>query len=1054
MKKCLMFILSSILILITLVSCTNEKGFEYPNEGKVLQSYEILGNTKRKLPVVSDGGLERYPEYNKTFDGDIEEKTAIYNENKELISSNNTYDKMDELGNLYLNGKETGKKLYKHSASIGLYGGDVSDKEKAVIKKINITPRNLGNYITGLYAPAGEVIKIEISEEDLSECGGFEVWIGNAGNRSSGAAEIPLDKSFTRMPLTVNAMKVNETTTYVGSFLGGAIYLGEPKNKNASYSVTISGAVEYSHFILGLTTPEEFDRTKDSTAPYFDLEVWDDSIRHSGPKYLLESMDFENFYNVAKMWENISLISNQLPSASANVGISMRYDTYVPAGAAVAFVGANFCVMPLSWFSNSLNYEYFTNNGMWGTIHEYNHHYQQYGASEGGEVTNNAASILSYALYTKISSNRNTLKDLDGWNAHTYASYPLKTLLNNESNEPIHSLETYSTLIHSFGVDTFLKAVKLQENKGNDDSWYKAFTEASGYDMTYYFEELCNYNLSPEVKEYVKNLNYQMFIPFSSIYQTKTSYNEMTSTVRPYELEYGETLNVNVLDEVVYPSVCKVTEVDISANTNGELVKTEQGFTYTPNPTDFSSNLVEVSISYKYMEDEIRTITLFYEFVQKDAKVKSTTYTYKNSLYKNIAIAEANNFKGYENVSETYLNSFNNTSLEANTITINEAKVYITDTGKYRWYIKGKDNVFMYISVGNDKNYKLVSYINGNSNYTNDNSNAYYDIELKDNTYVYIKTITLSKSANGYSDIAYGKFNLEEVSATTISNKYIIGIDSKYKEDVFKPNNHYPRTYYTNNALIDTSNFEIIESINFTPWSDEFKLDNMLDGNINTYAHNNSAINEDITITIDMKEIKNFNFIQIYGKNNAESHVPVTFDLYIGESLEALNLYKSYSNLEVKDRSVLINMEDFISSRYIKLVIKESESKKYVAISKIDIGTFIPQSTLVSITDSSVKSSGKWVTTNSELSNHSNVIYSKSGHLSYEFKGELIGVYAIVSKDTTIKISIDEQKYEVIELKSSDELQTIYLVNVSSGNHKIEIKTSSKDVKLVSVFTK
>ena len=54
----------------------------------------------------------------------------------------------------------------------------------------------------------------------------------------------------------------------------------------------------------------------------------------------------------------------------------MRYDTYIPAGAAVAFVGANFCVMPLAWFNNSLNYEYFTNNGMWGTIHEYNHHYQ------------------------------------------------------------------------------------------------------------------------------------------------------------------------------------------------------------------------------------------------------------------------------------------------------------------------------------------------------------------------------------------------------------------------------------------------------------------------------------------------------------------------------------------------------------------------------------------------------------------------------------------------------------------------------------------------------
>ena len=92
---------------------------------------------------------------------------------------------MDENGNLFLEGQPINKKLYKHSASIGLYGGDVSDEEKAVIKKINITPRPLGNYITGLYAPAGEVIKIEISEEDLTKTGGFNVFIGNAGNRSS-----------------------------------------------------------------------------------------------------------------------------------------------------------------------------------------------------------------------------------------------------------------------------------------------------------------------------------------------------------------------------------------------------------------------------------------------------------------------------------------------------------------------------------------------------------------------------------------------------------------------------------------------------------------------------------------------------------------------------------------------------------------------------------------------------------------------------------------------------------------------------------------------------
>ena len=704
MRKYLMFILSIFLVM-TLVGCGNKEDVKYTNEGKVLQSHEILGIVKRQKPVISNGGLDRYPEYNVSFDGTLEEKQLIADENKLLNASSTTYDSMDENGNLFLEGQSINKKLYKHSASIGLYGGEVSDEEKAVIKKINITPRPLGNYITGLYAPAGEVIKIEISEEDLTKTGGFNVFIGNAGNRSSGAAEIPLEKVFSRMPYTVNEMRVSSTTTYVGSFLGGAIYLGEPKNKNVSYTVTISGAVEYSHFILGLTTKEEFDRTVNSSAPYFDLEVWDDGIRHSGPKYMLEELEYDNFYHVARMWEKISLVSNQVPSASANVGISMRYDTYIPAGAAVAFVGAIFCVLPISWFNGSLSYENFTTNGMWGTIHELNHHYQQYGAPDGGEVTNNAVSLLSYALYTKISAARNINGDLSGWNAYTYANYPLKLLLNNENENPIYSIESYAVLIHCFGVDAFLKAISLQEIKGNADSWYKAWSMATGYDMTYYFEELCNYDLGEEVKAYVEELNYEIFVPAASIFQTKASYNEMINTVQPYEIDYQQSIGVNLKDSILIPDGFEFKILEIKSDTLGELVKDTNGFIYTPSEEDFNSNKIDVTIQLEKADGsfDVKPITLTFEFIQKAKKVEVTTYTFNDeTAYRNIALAEANNFSGYTKIESSFSNSFNISNLPKNTITVCEGKVYINNAGKYRIYIKGRDNVFMYISQNND----------------------------------------------------------------------------------------------------------------------------------------------------------------------------------------------------------------------------------------------------------------------------------------------------------------------------------------------------------------
>ena len=1055
MRKYLMFILSIFLVM-TLVGCGNKKDVKYINEGKVLQSHEILGNVKRQKPVISNGGLDRYPEYNVSFEGTLEEKQLIADENKLLNASSTTYDSMDENGNLFLEGQPINKKLYKHSASIGLYGGDVSDEEKAVIKKINITPRPLGNYITGLYAPAGEVIKIEISEEDLTKTGGFNVFIGNAGNRSSGAAEIPLEKVFSRMPYTVNEMRVSSTTTYVGSFLGGAIYLGEPKNKNVSYTVTISGAVEYSHFILGLTTKEEFDRTVNSSAPYFDLEVWDDGIRHSGPKYMLDELEYDNFYHVARMWEKISLVSNQVPSASANVGISMRYDTYIPAGAAVAFVGANFCVLPISWFNGSLSYENFTTNGMWGTIHELNHHYQQYGAPDGGEVTNNAVSLLSYALYTKISAARNINGDLSGWNAYTYANYPLKLLLNNENENPIYSIESYAVLIHCFGVDAFLKAISLQEIKGNADSWYKAWSMATGYDMTYYFEELCNYDLGEEVKAYVKELNYEIFVPAASIFQTKASYNEMINTVQPYEIDYQQSIDVNLKDSILIPDGFEFKILEIKSDTLGELVKNTNGFIYTPSEDDFNSNKIDVTIQLEKADGsfDVKPITLTFEFIQKAKKVEVTTYTFNDeTAYRNIAIAEANNFSGYTKIESSFSNSFNISNLPKNTITVCEGKIYINNAGKYRIYIKGRDNVFMYISQNNDKNYELVSYLNSNSNYSNENENAYYDIDIKKPTYVYIKTITLSKTDNGYSDVGYGKFKDDVVSVSTIPSKYILNKKEEYDNSYFETINHYPRIYYSTNCLINVNDFSVVESENFNAWNDDYTLNKMLDGNKNTYAHNNVILKDPISITIDMNNINRFNYLEIFGKNSEESHTPTTFDLYFGNTLEELSLYNSYSNLSLNNRSVLLDFNEEITSRYLKLIIKKTESNRYVAISELEIGTKIPESRLIGITDEKINITGNWEMTNNKYSDFASVISSKNGTIEFEFTGSVIGLYGIVLEDGAIKISIDGSKYEEINLNGNNKLDLLYFNDsLDNKTHTIKIKVKNKNILFSSMF--
>ena len=136
--------------------------------------YEIIGNGKRNIPKIQNEGLsDLYPQYGKSLSSEehLKYNTNIYNENILLMSSDTTYDEIDENGNLILKGVKTGKKLYKHTSSIGIYDGDISNDEKSIIKKIYINPISNGNYITGLYAPPGEIIKYEISENDFEKIG-------------------------------------------------------------------------------------------------------------------------------------------------------------------------------------------------------------------------------------------------------------------------------------------------------------------------------------------------------------------------------------------------------------------------------------------------------------------------------------------------------------------------------------------------------------------------------------------------------------------------------------------------------------------------------------------------------------------------------------------------------------------------------------------------------------------------------------------------------------------------------------------------------------------
>ncbi|HBJ18235.1 MAG TPA: hypothetical protein DDY70_00580, partial [Clostridiales bacterium] len=684
--------------------------------GKVGYSAEYLGTVARRLPRLSDGGLSRYPKYGVTLsDATAEEKNAILSENTSLCASATTYDSMDADGNLYLDGVATGNTLYKHTASLGMYEGDVADDEIAVIKRITIQSRPAGNHLTGLYAPAGEVVKIEMSEEDLAATGGLIVRIGQVLQNGQ-ANNIWAARDFNRMPVISNTMTASSTVSYVGSYFGGPITL-QPVNAGVTFTVTVSGAVPYSHYIHGYTTREEFEKCRASSAPYFDLEIWDDAVRHSGPRARAAQFDYDQIVDAAVLWDKISRVSNQVPSGSvASIGITFLYDPFVAAGSMVAFVGRSTVNCPLYCMSAALDAESAVNNSsdaFWGCIHEYNHHYQRFGFAPGDEVTNNAVSLVSYSLFTRNSANR-TLGNANegsyatGWNRYANPSFALKQTLATAGTNS--ALDSYANLLHAFGQTRFLTAAKNGGGAGGADTWYRAVSDATGYDMTYYFTELLHQSVSDEVLAEYAAKNAPVYVPVATIYQTGRSYTADGSrtdcrTAQPYEIERGKDFILDLRTNLVIPDGFTWKVGSVTEPEHGTLTRTEDGiWFYTPDPAYRESGKIRVTLEITKDDTAfaVEDAEIIIELRQKQEKatlLERTVYVYPaDAMYKSPTETYENAYAGYESMTEEdNTNPTQNANTDIwvpnpakNAVMEIRGKFYVPSSGKYRLAIRGR----------------------------------------------------------------------------------------------------------------------------------------------------------------------------------------------------------------------------------------------------------------------------------------------------------------------------------------------------------------------------
>lgn len=1113
---------------------------------RAMQTSEYLGEVKRIVKPVDgvrdcheDYGVKEYPSWGKNLTGyTVEERDGIILESHSLTpyptwKSLNIYDAIDSEGYLLRNGervkyvkgagnsssgddgddngvisggleeesggsveegsanvnaqyKDEYRKLYKHSGSVNLYGGNVDDSEPRIIKRITaLNHKHLeSTQITGLYAPAGEVIKIELSKNDFIAAGGLRILIGQNYNLWQ---HVAMETSGTgikgtglnRMSDLLNIFEYKSNnqyveingdivTLYVGSFLGGPIYFRPISNSiERSITVTISGGVKYQHFILGVTTPEEYELNRVSSAPYFDLEVYDEAVRFTTTKYtgssglMLKDYTYENCTDAAILWDKISQVSKRVQANGLSASSAPVYiigDCYVAAGAAFANPGRNGIVCPPSWLAEALNYNTFVNNGCWGTMHEYNHCWQGYGLGSGGEVTNNATTLVAYSLYTRISSFRTIGGGVGGWNRFTDPGKALEELLRlGKDGSKRTDLSAYAALLHNIGQDMFITAAHGGREKGST-TYYNQLVNATHLDMTYYFTEVLNFGIGGEASgvgtitqeavDVTKSKNYPVFVPVASTYQVGRSIiydgeKRYITTAQPFSYGTGEftmSFNKGNSTEFVIPEGFTVKVVEVTQPTNGKVERlADNKVKYIPGNSGLYSG--EFKVKLKIIKDDGAFIVDDVELVINlkqglNTNLQRTTYIYDeasavpatNSVYnaetntfdfggyssietkKNVCTQETNTqiwAAGWNYDDDSYIKGSTNYRVMPinKTIQTIEGIMYFTNSGAYRFTLKGRGKATLYLSYDNGKTWEAEMSFDR----TNTRSTAYVDSEYAEHefstekNYVYFKVVLYVTKVDDFFGVGFsvkqedGTFS----TFTNVSNAFLnadihklIMEESTHKfETEYRYKKEYKYSYSKVDTISTTENSLI--SVSHDSWDENQKITNLFDEDENTKYHSkkNVAITADkpFELVVDLGAVYKVNTVTFNGYNNitANNGMVKTFELY--GSLDGIVYFLLIEKTNNPGTAKAVIGFDEAEIKYYKLIVTDTYSgNHYFAMASIVFSYNISylNGYHIAPNDESVTYTGKHWTSENVLCNFGRIFKGEKGdYVELKFTG-------------------------------------------------------------------
>lgn len=382
------------------------------------------------------------------------------------------------------------EQLRAHPGAEFFPGAVPKDAPRIASRSVAIDTAVHGWHSTGLYAAPGELIRVNFPPELADK--GFGVRIGCHTD-----ALWHLDK-WQRAPEISRREPVKLPLTAAANAFGGLIYIEVPdKATDAKISVTISGAIEAPHFILGQTSLTDWkNKLRNSPAPWAELET--KKIILSVPSEKIRALDDPEA--LMKFWDEVLDAQADLAAIPRDRKRPERIvpDTQISAG----YMHSGYPIMtPLDKSVEQTLSLAEMKSGSWGHFHELGHNHQvgDWTFDGTGEVTCNLFSLYCMeTLCGKPPGQGHDAMEPARAEKRLRSYLAMGDKFGRWKSDPFLALTMYHQLRVGFGWETYKKLFaeyrdlpKAERPKNDDekrDQWMMRFSRTVGKNLGPFFE--------------------------------------------------------------------------------------------------------------------------------------------------------------------------------------------------------------------------------------------------------------------------------------------------------------------------------------------------------------------------------------------------------------------------------------------------------------------------------------------------------------------------------------------------------------------------------------